>query len=154
MQFEIMHCANQVADLTLVYRRDEFSFDMMPPQRRNFASVLVDDLNLEADESGRVVSVWGLCPHTRWKEEKLAPPIAEFGAIFLVPNNALSRGVSIQLNANKYFPTYADQSSGWVQIRGRTIPTSAVRIFSGVIVEISEQREFSSLWLKPNEELR
>jgi hypothetical protein len=58
---------------SLVYRPEEFSFDITPAPLSGFTSVLLDDLNLEVDETGKVVSVWGLCPHTRWNDSLLTP---------------------------------------------------------------------------------
>lgn len=149
MKFEIASGVEQVPERALVYRRQDYSFDMLPPLRGGFTSVLIDDLNLEVDDSGRVISVWGMCPHTRWIDATLAPPPAKVGALFVIPERPFSRGVSVQVNSTKYLPTYADQRSGWVQIRGQSGPVSAVKVFSGVIFEIGESGQFCSLWLRP-----
>ena len=59
VRFQVAHDVRQIPRRELVYRRNEYSFDMEPPPNRNFTSVLVDDLNIELDDTGRVVSVWG-----------------------------------------------------------------------------------------------
>jgi hypothetical protein len=153
-RFEIARCAGQIPGSTLVYRPEEYSFDMVPAPRRNFTSVLVDDLSLEVDVSGKVISVWGMCPHTRWTEAALVPPMAEVGALFAISDRPFLPGVSVQVNPNKYLPTYVDRTSGWVQVKGESTPAASVRPFPGVIVEIGEQGQFCSLWLKPQQGIK
>jgi len=147
MRFRTKPSTHWKPSFLLVYRPEEYSFDVEPAPGGGFTSILVDDLNLEVDELGRVISVWGLCPHTRWVEAKLAPPEADFGDVF-VSDVQLSRGVSIRLNHNKYLPVHVDPESGWVRIRGEGIAAaSSVKLLPGVIFEITEQGQFCSLWL-------
>lgn len=150
IRFEIARCAGQITNSTLVYRSEEYSFGMAPPPRSSFTSALIDDLNLEVDESGKVISVWGMCPYTRWKERVLQPPVADVGALFAIPDRPFLPGVSVQVNSKKYLPTYVDRVSGWVHIKAECVPATAVTVFPGVIVEIDEHGQFCSLWLKPH----
>jgi hypothetical protein len=149
VRFQIAHGVQQVPQRELLYRRTEHSFDMEPPPTRNFTSVLIDDLNIEIDDSGKVVSVWGLCPYTRWVEGTLIPPSAAVGTLFVKGSSPLARGVSVQVNRDKYLPTYVDRQSGWVKIEARRVSASAVRVFPGVIFEIDEHGDFCALWLRP-----
>lgn len=132
-----------------MYRPEEYSFDVEPPPGRSFTSVLLDDLNVEIDETGRVISVWGMCPHTKWSPTRLTPPEAAFGDIFFVPDAPLSRGVSVQLNRDKYLPVQVDRASGWLRIQGRGAPASAVKLQPGIIFEITEEGQLCALWLQP-----
>ena len=84
LRFRIDRSVRRTPNSVLVYRPEEYSFDMEPAPSRSFTSVLVDDLNLEIDEAGKVISVWGMCPHTRWVETTLARPEAERGDIVFV----------------------------------------------------------------------
>lgn len=156
MRFRIDRSTHRAPNSVLIYRPEEYSFDVDPAPGRSFTSVLLDDLNLEIDATGRVVSVWGLCPHTRWVPTKLAPPEAAFGEIFFVPDAALLPGVSIPLNHNSYLPVQVDQASGWVRIAGpgtSTASASSVRLLPGIIFEVTEQGQLCALWLKPQERL-
>lgn len=132
----------------LVYHRESYSFDMTP-RISGVASVLIDDLSLEVDKNGQIVSVWGICPDARWRKSSLAPPPAKPGVLFAVSEHPLLRGVSVRVNHDGYLPTCVDTESGWVHIRGEASPAFAVKIFPGVIVEINSEGEFSSLWLHP-----
>jgi len=130
---------------------------MNPTPSGGFTSALLDDLNLELDIEGRVISVWGLCPHTRWKEADLMPPDAEFGELFVVPSVPLKAGVSVPINDKKYWPVLVDPSSGWVRVTSEATATataavgttSLVKIMPGVIVQITEEGKLAGLWLRP-----
>jgi hypothetical protein len=151
VKFEIAGGVEHVPERALVYRSQEYSFDMEPPLKGGFTSVLIDDLNLEVDNSGKVLSIWGMCPQTRWQAATLTPPVAKAGALFVVSEHPLSRGVSVRINSAKYLPSYVDWKTGWVKIEGKANPSSAVQAFSGVIVEIDRDGQFSSLWLRPRQ---
>jgi hypothetical protein len=148
-RFEIAYGVAQITSSMLVYRPAEYSFDMEPAPAKNFTSILIDDLNMEVDETGKVISIWGLCPHTRWTEATLIPLLSKTGVLLVVSDRPLLRGVSVRLNRVKYLPTYVDRDSGWVRIKAEPPPTASVMVFPGVIVEIGDQGQFSSLWLQP-----
>lgn len=73
MHFKVARFADGIPNTSLVYRPEEYSFDVSPVPEGGICSVLFDDLNLELNSAGKVISVWGLCPHTRWKRAVLTP---------------------------------------------------------------------------------
>jgi hypothetical protein len=152
MHFRIDRLRHQTPNSALVYRPDEYSFAVVPAPS-GFTSVLVDDLNLELNEGGKVISVWGMCPHTRWLPATLTPPDAPCGDIFFIPDEPLSRGISLQLNRDRYLPVLIDRKSGWILIQAPGKPVSSVKFLSGVIFEITEQGQLCAIWLKPKQEL-
>jgi hypothetical protein len=137
----------------LLYRPEEYSFDTEPAPSGAFTSVLVDDLNLEIDEGGRIVSIWGMCPHTRWISAPLVPPTAQPGDVYFVADGPISKGVSIPLNHGAYLPVQADRKSGWVRIQGEGAPDFSVEPLGGVIFEITGEGQLCSLWLKSRGEI-
>ena len=132
----------------MLYRPEEYSFDTEPRSIGSFTSVLVDDLNLEIDEVGRILAIWGMCPHTRWMTAPLVPPKAEAGEVFFVPDGPLSRGVSIRLHRGTYLPVFVDNESGWVRIQGEGTSALSVEPLIGAIFEITKEGQLCSLWLK------
>src|SRR5438552_1910243 len=86
MRFRVDTSQNRRPNSLLLYRPEEYSFDTEPRSIGSFTSVLVDDLNLEIDEVGRILAIWGMCPHTRWMTAPLVPPKAEAGEVFFVPD--------------------------------------------------------------------
>jgi hypothetical protein len=149
MHFQIVPLAGRIPNNVLVYRPEEYSFDLEPAPCRGFTSILIDDLSLEIDDAGRVISVWGLCPHTRWTQATLAPPQADFGEIFFVPDAPLLPGVSIRLNLDRQLPVAFDRISGWLRIHGKGVPRKAIRPLPNVILEVDDQGQFCSIWLRP-----
>ncbi len=151
MHFRIDRTTSRTPNSILVYRPEEYSFDVEPSPGRSFTSVLIDDLNLEVDDAGRVISVWGMCPHTRWQSATLTAPEASFGELFVVPDAPLSRGISVRLNREKYLPVQVDSASGWVRVGGQATPAASVKLLPGVIFELTADGQVSALWLRPQE---
>ena len=152
VHFRIERSHHQPSDRVLVYRPDEYSFAVVPTPIGGFTSVLLDDLNLEIDEAGKVISVWGICPHTRWIPATLKAPHASFGDTFFIPDEPLSRGISQRLNRDRYLPVRIDRESGWIFIQAAGKPATSAKLLSGVVFEISEQGQLSAVWLKPERE--
>jgi hypothetical protein len=150
MRFRIALGKAVATNSSLVYRPEEFSFDVTQAPTSGFTSVLLDDLNLEVEVTGKVFSVWGLCPHTRWNDALLAPPEAAYGELYVLTDTPLQRAISLRLTPERtYLPTFVDRSRGWVKVQGTPNPKSAVMIIPGVIFEIGNQGEFCALWLHP-----
>lgn len=147
MQFQIKEHPNEIAKKRLVYRPAEFSFDMAPSTQGGFASVLINDLNFEINNSGELISIWGMCPYTTWIESELRPPVSKLGSLLLISDKPFLRGASIRLNKQKQLPVVFDKKTGWLQIRDEIRPGVAVEISQGVIVELSQDLRFSALWL-------
>ena len=93
MSFTIDYTVSKAAG-SLVYRRTEFSFDTVGRKCNGLSSILLNDLQLEVDESKRICAVLGLCPHTTWEEANVLPPNPKQGA--LVYGKDLIPGVSVR----------------------------------------------------------
>lgn len=132
----------------LIYRHDEFSFDVEPAPIGAFTSVLINTVSLELDVAGQVISVWGLCPYSRWKPANLKPSNARSGDVFCVTDAPLVRGVSLQMT-DECWPVFADASSGWVRVTGKSRASSSTEILPGIILDIDQRGQLSALWLKP-----
>lgn len=150
MHFKITYPASRIPNNALIYRANEYSFAVIP-WPSNFTSVLINDLNLELDQQGRVIFVWGLCPYTAWKQATLEPPHADFGDVYFVPDSPLEKAVSVRLKQPRW-PIYVDNSSGWIHIDGgcpnRMNP---VKVMAGVIIVINSKGDLCSIWLKPDQ---
>jgi hypothetical protein len=150
MKFQIVSRTSAIPNNKLIYRADEFSFDIEPTPIGGFTSILVNDLNLEVDDAGRVISLWGLCPYTQWKRSSLISPVADVGkAAYVTSQVPLKRGVSMRINPRQRWSIFADPGSGWVCVRSGNTPDFATEIFSGIILETSEGGDLCSIWLRP-----
>lgn len=149
MRFRAGSRTSAISNSKLVYRADEFSFDVEPAPVAGFTSILVNDLNLEVDDAGRVVSVWGACPYTQWKRASLTLPVVHFGEVFIIPDTPLRRGVSVRINPQTRWDSFADACSGWICVRNGNVPDSAIQILTGVVLETNQAENLCAIWLKP-----
>lgn len=147
MRFRASFPKTSIANAALVYRANEYSFDV-EPQQENFASILVNDLNIEVNSSGRVTSVWGVCPHMSWVEATITPPKASFGDLYLISEAQLVAGVSSRPDKQRW-PVYVDKNSGWVLLDCKRKSTVDVEILSGVVIGIDDSGELAGIWLRP-----
>ena len=131
----------------LIYRRSERSLDVEPRPEGGITSLLINDVQIEIDENGCLMYVWGLCPHDSWITTTFDPPEAELGRLRYA-TGSLVPGVSKRLNAVKRWPVGYDTSSQWLcigdaSVRGETIafaPDSIAALTAGDLV---------ALWLRP-----
>ena len=150
MHFEIGPDTSRISNGTLVYRPNDYSFAVEPVPDGGGRSVLIDDLSLEIDKTGRVITVWGMCPHTRWKVAVLNPPQSDLREVFFISDSPLTDGASVRFN-KPWWPVSVDSRSGWVCIAGGATPSSSVEVLPGVILDLTKDRQLSSLWLRPRE---
>src|SRR5262245_22499440 len=131
----------------LAYLRSEHSLDLEPPPARGVASLLINDVQLEIDEDGHLMYVWGLCPHESWTTARLDPPSAKTGRLQYV-NGTVIPGVSKRLNSGNHWPTCFDPSSGWLCIGDASVEADAVAFAPGAIAVLTEDK-LAALWLHP-----
>ncbi|MDA1101906.1 MAG: hypothetical protein O2967_23365 [Proteobacteria bacterium] len=155
MHFQINYSTRRIPNDVLVYRPEEFSFDVEPVPSGCFTSVLLNDLDLDIDETGKVLSISGLCPHTKWVETKLIPPKSTIAEIIFVPDGPLLPGVCVSLD-REYLPVHFDRASGWIRVQGGgkpSSPNSSIALMCGVVFEINKRGDLCTLWLKPHKGL-
>jgi hypothetical protein len=134
MRFQIVKPTGQTAGSRLVYREKDYAFDIEPTVG-GFTSVLVNDISLEVDESGRVVSVWGYCPYVSWITSELNPPVADAGDVIVQPKEPLHKGASVPVIENRRMPVLADPVSRWVYISSGRPPVLSIQVFRDVILQ-------------------
>jgi hypothetical protein len=149
MLFKITSKDTVVPNNSLVYRSDEYSFDVEPPMSGGSTSILINDLNLEIDYTGKLLFIWGLCPYLKWVKTELVQPKFTGGEIVFVPDDPPKKGVSIRLFEQK--SVFVDKKSGWVYIPLNDCEnTSSITIIQGVVIDIGVNGDLSAIWLRPN----
>ena len=132
----------------IIYRRAERSLDVEPRQGRGVASLLVNDIQIEIDENGYLLYVWGFCPYQSWVPTKLSVPISCSGRLRYT-NGAVVPGVSKRLNTGKPWPIAYDASSGWLCI-GEMSARDKVVAFAPDAIAVLRVDHLAALWLHPN----
>jgi hypothetical protein len=148
MKFSLKTIENYQSGQTLVYRPEDYSF-ASEPTPPGFTSIVVNTLSLEVNSRGKIVEVWGYCPHLSWIKASLTPPSPKLADVYAVSDEPFLSGVSVGIVDNSDLPVYVDPTSGWVQIPGEGTAASSISPLPGVILQLTEQNEFASLWLKP-----
>lgn len=150
MRFEIVRRNVLLPSRILMYRPNEFSFNVEPINADSFTSVLLNDLNIELDALGRIIGTGGLCPHTTWKKETLLPPNSTSGEVIFTADGPLTKGVSFRLNAQGRWPALVDLPSKQLCLRGPGTTCTSTEILPGVIVDLTDRGDLCSLWLHFN----
>lgn len=130
----------------LVYRRSEYSLDVEPKPTRGVASLLVNDIQIEIDEDGRLIFVWGLCPQESWASAIVKPPQSAFGRLHY--EGGVVPGVSVRLNAGKPWMAFHDPVSRWLCVGDQSSEGEPVAFAPGAVAMIN-RGEIKALWLRP-----
>jgi hypothetical protein len=131
----------------LVYRRSEYSFDVEPHPAGGVASLLVNDVQIEIDADGRLLYVWGLCPHVSWKVASFATPAASPGQLLYIEGKVVP-GVSMRLNGGNRWAAGYDSSSQWLCIGDASSRQEGVAFAPGAVAVLSGNG-IVALWLRP-----
>lgn len=148
MKFRIGTFSNRCTDRALVYIAEDYSFDV-EPGIHGYTSIVVNDLSLEVDQAGRMVNVWGYCPHQSWRPSKILPPPANNRELFVMSDEPLLSGVAQSVNRDRRWATYVDRQSGWICIDSSSPARQHVEVLPGVIVGLGANEELAVLYLKP-----
>lgn len=136
-------------DRQLVYRVDDLSFDVEPGQN-GFTSILVNELSIEIEESGKISSVWGYCPYPSWIKSKIAPPSANRSSAFAIGDAPFLMGVSQKANTDGRWQVFVDWQSGWVSLDSGHQIKRSVEIFSGAILGLDCNQQLVTVYLRPD----
>lgn len=131
----------------LIYRPDEHSIDVEPRPEQGVASLLVNDVQIEVDEGGNLIYVWGLCWHESWKPARLDPPTAAPGLLRYVGAEVVP-GISRRLNAGSHWLVSYDASSRWLCVGDESSGGEAVEFAPGSVAVLNEA-QLVALWLRP-----
>jgi hypothetical protein len=102
---------------TPYYDSDSYSLDFRPADAsaNGVASLLVDDVQIEIDEAGRALWIWGLCPHLSWvPRNEVVPPPAKEGVLQALLDQEVIPGVSRRIA--EAWPITASTRHRWLCI--------------------------------------
>lgn len=136
-----------VLDGTLHYDPSSLAFATLP-LRETFTSLLVNDVQLDVDDAGRITFVWGLCPHQSWVRRSLVPPTS-MGGVLGVRGASLVPGVSVRVNKEERWPVAVDPDSGWVCLGDWSIKAARHVAFAPGAVASLVDGDLVALWLHP-----
>lgn len=136
-------------NFSLVYRKDEHSFDIEPHTESGFTSVMINDLQLEIDAEGRVSYVWGVCPLLTCEKTNEIPQNYQTNRLIAIPERALIPGVSQRLNEDGRWTVYINREKGWVCIGDPDTKNKQMIEFAPDCVAAMNGQELTAVWLHP-----
>ena len=132
----------------IFYFSDEYAFETKPrPPFWN--SVLIDNLELILDVDGRVTGVWGLCPHSCWKQNKFTLPKYRCGGVIFEKFSSFESRIPISIAIN--WEVQYDNQKKWIYIGKSNHFCEHIEVLSGLILSI-ENNFLRSIWIRINEE--
>jgi hypothetical protein len=143
----------------LIYRAYEYSFDFevgleseltKRAGSQGTTSLLLDTLQIEIGvETGTVLFVWGLHPHTKWVKERLAPFSARPGSVRVLLDRLPTVGVSESLKDISQVRTTYDPNTGWIRISpGQDLSEDYIEFADNTVIGLANEK-LTSLWLRP-----
>ena len=132
----------------LIYREDEFSFDMEPWVHEIDFDIAINTLTLTVID-GKVIQLSGLCGLNNTMKANHGVPQSHKGELnVLFPEKYLDRAGCYRVNKED-FPVYVNTLTGWVCIGNPKKTGSAVEFINDCVAVIDNNKVLVSLWLKP-----
>lgn len=144
---------HKALDISVTYNPQEYSFAVkmrQGPLPSTFTSLQVNELQLQADEHGRVLYTDGYCPHVSWSETRANPPRAYRGALF-IRDVELVPGASIAVSDLRW-PVSVNRETGWVCVGDQVASRSCDAVeFAAHTIAVLDGGSLKSIWLEPCE---
>jgi hypothetical protein len=143
-RFEFQPGASQAG--RLIYRAEDHSFDTIEGPTGTYTSFLLNDVQIEVDDAGQFLHVWGYCPRTAWTDAVIQPPAGMTGLVRALRPD-LVPGVSIRVGQATW-PVVVNSRTGWVCIGDPFSTGDAIACTRDVRIVLRDG-ELVALWLHP-----
>jgi hypothetical protein len=144
----LVEYTDTVKQATLTYDIEECSFDTEPTVQEINFDVVLNKLNLTAiDDDNKIVQVWGFCGYNEWIKSSYEIPERKRGTLKVLDD--LTSGVGSYSINGKDLPVYVNVQTGWLCIGNPEKKGNAVEFIKNCVAVIDDDKEFVSLWLKP-----
>jgi len=144
MKFQIDY-KSRTEEKSLVYRKDEFSFDMEPWVNIMDLELALNHLTLTVVDN-KIIQLSGFCGLSYSMNSNICIPEYKTGALMIEHNlkNGFAHGIY-----DEDQPVYLNIKSGWVCIGDPLNLGNAVEFIQNCVAVISDDGKLLSLWLKP-----
>ncbi|MBX2920659.1 MAG: hypothetical protein KF816_17600 [Melioribacteraceae bacterium] len=146
MKFEIEYTGVS-EDRLLIYRTEEHSFDMEPWVYELDFEIAINTLTLTFVD-GKIIQLNGFCGLSKRMKSNYEVPKSQKGILKVLDD--LKSGVGSYSINKEDLPVYVNTQSGWVCIGNPEKKGNAVEFINNCVAVIDDDKEFVSLWLKPD----
>ncbi len=136
-------------NFSLVYRPEDYSFDVEPLDGTGDTTIMINDLQLEIDHEGKVMYVWGLCPLIKYEETDEFPFKYKSGSLVALLDKPPVLGISYRLNEDQKWPIYVNKKKGWVCLGDPNTKDKQLIEFAPNSVAAMDGQELIAVWLHP-----
>jgi len=147
MEFLIENTGNS-EQRTLIYREDEFSFDMEPWVHEIDFDIAINTLTLTVVDS-KVIQLSGFCGLNKNMQANYDVPQNKKGELKILHSENYSGGIGCYGLNKDTLPVYVNAQTGWICIGEPQKQGNAVEFINNCVAVIDDNRKFVSLWLKP-----
>lgn len=137
------------ANYQIEYHSSQHSFLATPQPSGGIASILFNDLQLEIDDSGLVLYVWGLFPHlSRCMATDFMAPVAEKRLLRFSGIEEITPGVSVRYNSVPW-DCFVNMRSGWVGVGNpKAVEESLAIEFGPNQIAVIDNGKIVTVWLR------
>jgi hypothetical protein len=143
--------AGSISEWGICYRKVDYSIESTKvTQNPAGFPLMLNDLYLELNEEGGLISIWGLCPHPSWVAREFVLPPASRGSLRYLEVASLIPGIAHRLNSDRRWETWCSPTHGVLRLESGCQAKEHVQVAEEVIVSLDVQGSMTDLWLKPN----
>jgi hypothetical protein len=136
----------QAVDGLLCYSRHDHAFDTKERVVSGYSCLQINSLQIELNETGQLLYVWGYSPYESWKGSKLSLPQSKEGTITYAGPLPVP-GSSRRITNESFLSVLFDKRQDLVCIGDCSREGEAIRFAPGAIA-VLQSGELVSLWLK------
>ena len=142
----LINYTGKVENKNLIYRADEFSFDMYPRTHLIDFEVAINTLTLAIIEN-QVVHLSGFCGLRKDMKRNYDIPENKEGLLKVTGN--FESGLCYRINKEDW-PVHINIHTGWVCIGNPTESFQSVEFIKNCVAVLNHKGNIMSLWLKPD----
>lgn len=136
-------------NFSLVYRAEDYSFDVEPLDGTGDTSIMINELQLEIDHEGKVIYVWGYCPLIKYEETNEMPKNYKSNSLVALLDKPPVPGISYRLNEDRRWPIYINKKKGWVCLGNPETKDKQLIEFVPNCIATMNGQELIAVWLHP-----
>ena len=141
----------KIHNYSILYRSEDLSFDAEPLEEGGITSIMINDLQLQINEKGEIIYVWGYCPLFKHEETNQAPKNYESNTLIAVLDKPLIPGVSYRLNEDERWPIYINNKKEWICIGNPNTKGKKMIEFVPNCIATMDGQDLIAIWVHPKD---
>ncbi len=151
MKFIILPGDHKAKNASLTYSKEWGSFGTEPLSALDvgITSILINYLQLEIDDEGKILYVWGYCPLVHYQETDETPQQYIPCGLQVILDKEIIPGISTRLNEGNPWPVYINHTTGWVCLGNPVTKNVTMLEFAPDSIATLQGDQIIAVWLQP-----